>query len=67
MNADLEALEQKVAQLIVLCQKLGSENIALKQELAQSQSDVQQMREQVAKASARLEILIDKLPQDVAS
>jgi cell division protein ZapB len=64
MDADLKALEQKVSQLVGLCQQLRTENIALRQELAQSQSDTARIKENMALAADRLEALIDNLPGD---
>jgi len=63
MDADLKALEEKVAQLVALCQSLRTESIELRQALAQAQDETKQIKEQMAKASTRLEALIDKLPE----
>lgn len=63
MDADLKALEEKVAQLVALCQSLRTENLELRQALAQAQDETKQIREQMAKASTRLEALIDQLPE----
>jgi len=67
MEADLKALEEKLAQLIALCQLLRSENLELRQELAQAQDDTKQLKDNMALASKRLEALIERLPQDVVS
>ncbi len=64
MESDLTALEQKVAQLIGLCQRLRTENIDLRQALAQSQNDVKQLKEDMALAGNRLQALIASLPED---
>ena len=63
MEADLKALEEKVTQLIALCQSLRSENLELRQDLAQAQDDTRQLKENMALASARLEALIERLPE----
>ncbi|MFA6178026.1 MAG: hypothetical protein ACXWT7_12140 [Methylophilaceae bacterium] len=63
MDTDLKALEEKVAQLVALCQSLRTENLELRQALAQAQDETKQIREQMAKASTRLEALIDQLPE----
>ena len=63
MDTDLKALEEKVAQLVTLCQSLRTESIELRQALAQAQDETKQIKEQMAKASTRLEALIDKLPE----
>jgi cell division protein ZapB len=67
MEADLKALEEKLAQLIALCQLLRSENLELRQDLAQAQDDTKQLKDNMALASTRLEALIERLPQDVVS
>lgn len=67
MDADLKALEEKVARLIALCQSLREENVQLRQELAQAQDDTRQLRENMLQASTRLEALIERLPADAMS
>lgn len=67
MEADLKVLEEKLAQLIELCQLLRSENLKLRQELVQAQDETKQLKENMALASTRLEALIERLPQDVVS
>jgi cell division protein ZapB len=64
MDSVLKALEQKVSQLVGLCQQLRTENIALRQELAQSQSDAARIKENMAFAADKLEALIESLPGD---
>lgn len=64
MDADLKTLEQKVSQLIGLCQQLRAENLNLRQELAQAQSDMRQLKENMALAGDRLQALIESLPED---
>jgi len=67
MEADLKALEEKVTQLIKLCQTLRNENLQLRQDLAQAQDDSRQLKDNMALASMRLEALIERLPQDAVS
>ena len=67
MEADLKALEEKLTQLVALCQLLRSENLQLRQELVQAQDDNKQLKDNMALASTRLEALIGRLPQDVVS
>lgn len=64
MEADLKALEDKVAQLISLCQQLRTENIDLRQELAQAQNDARQLKENMALAGEKLETLLASLPEE---
>lgn len=63
MDADLTALEEKVTQLVGLCQQLRSENIELRQELAQVQDEAKQLKQNMALAGDRLEALIERLPE----
>ena len=67
MEADIKVLEQKVGQLVRVCQQLRSENVQLRQELAQSQDDTRQLKDNMTQASHRLEALIEHLPQGVVS
>ena len=64
MEADLKALEDKVAQLIDLCKQLRTENIDLRQELAQAQNDARQLKENMALTGNRLQALLERLPED---
>lgn len=64
MEADLKALEDKVAQLIGLCHQLRTENIDLRQELAQARNDAKQLKENMALAGDRLEALLESLPEE---
>ena len=64
MEADLKLLEEKLTQLIALCQALRSENLELRQGLAQAQDDARQLKENMSMASQRLKLLIERLPQD---
>ncbi len=67
MDADLKALEDKLTQLIAFCQSLRSENLVLRQNLVRAQDDTKQLKDSMTQASARLEVLLDQLPQDAVS
>jgi uncharacterized protein (TIGR02449 family) len=64
MDADLKSLEEKLTQLIAQCHSLRNENSALRQELAQTQSDSKKLRDNMALVSTRLEAVIDRLPEE---
>jgi len=66
MDADLKALEDKLTQLIALCQMLRTKNLELRQSLANAQDDTKQLKDSMIQASVRLEALIEQLPQNVA-
>lgn len=64
MEADLKILEEKLSQLIALCQALRSDNLELRQSLAQAQDEARQLKDNMSLASQRLKALIGRLPQD---
>jgi cell division protein ZapB len=63
MEADLKALEDKVTQLLGLCQQVRTENLGLRQELAQAQDEIRQLKDNMTLAGERLEALIESLPE----
>lgn len=64
MENELKLLEMKVAQLIARAQLLRAENQDLRAKLAQSLDEANQLKENTAVVSARLEALIESLPQE---
>jgi hypothetical protein len=64
MDADLKALEEKLAKLIAQTQLLRSENVSLRENLTQALNDVTRLKGNMTLASSRLEILIGQLPQE---
>lgn len=64
MEADLKILEEKLGQLIALCQTLRAENQELRQDLAEAQDDARQLKDNMAHASLRLQALLERLPRD---
>ncbi|MEQ1601565.1 MAG: hypothetical protein ABL885_07335 [Methylophilaceae bacterium] len=60
----MKLLEMKVAQLIARAQLLRAENQDLRAKLAQSLDEANQLKENTAVVSARLEALIESLPQE---
>jgi len=64
MEADLKALEDKIGQLVELTQRLRSDNRDLRQQLAQALNDNKRLEEKVDAAKARLEALLQRLPED---
>ncbi len=64
MENELNALENKLAQLIQVSGKLRAENHQLRQELAQALSSNRQCGDKMAVAKARLEKLLTTLPED---
>jgi cell division protein ZapB len=64
MEADLKALEERIGQLVELTQRLRSDNRGLRQELAQAVNDNKRLGEKVDAAKARLEALLERLPEE---
>jgi uncharacterized protein (TIGR02449 family) len=62
MDADLKVLEQKVTQLILLCDSLRAENAQLRQNLSAVESDSATLKSNMAQASERIESLLSSLP-----
>lgn len=65
MEAELNALDDKITQLVQLCQKLRKDNSELRQQLASALSENKQLAEKVRLAKARLEALLDQIPDRV--
>lgn len=64
MEAQLKSLETKLEQLVKLCQQLRAENHQLRQELATALNANRRLEDKVSVASARLEALLQQLPED---
>jgi cell division protein ZapB len=66
MEAELKSLENKLRQLVNLCQQLRAENHQLRQEVASALSANRKLEDKIGGASARLEALLQQLPKDTA-
>ena len=64
MQAELDTLESKLAQLVQLSQRLRAENHHLRQELAQALSQSRQSHDKIDGAKTRLEQLLAQLPEE---
>lgn len=62
MDADLKALEVKLSGLISLCSDLRKENAQLRLDLNATQSDAALLKTNMARASERIEALMESLP-----
>jgi cell division protein ZapB len=65
MHAELDTLEAKIRQVAELCHVLRHENIALRQQLLSTQQDNKQLTTRLEAARARLQALLETLPEDV--
>jgi len=62
MDADLKVLEQKLTHLISMCNELRNENAQLRLSLGEIESDTAALKANMAKASERIETLVNSLP-----
>jgi cell division protein ZapB len=63
MDAEFDTLDGKIDQFLQLCQRLNSENKALRQQLVSAQSDVKRLEDRVEGAKTRLEALLRQIPE----
>jgi cell division protein ZapB len=63
MDAEFDTLDGKIDQFLELCQRLNSENKALRQQLVSAQSDVKRLEDRVEGAKTRLEALLRQIPE----
>ena len=66
MDAELKSLEQKIAQLVELCQRLRQDNHQVRQQLATALNENRLLEEKIAGATSRLENLLNQIPEDEA-
>lgn len=62
MDAELNSLDEKIAQLAKLCQKLRGDNTQLRQQLASAHTENKLLAEKVSTARTRLESLLNQIP-----
>lgn len=63
MHDELDTLETRIRQVAELCHSLRQENIALRQQLLATQQDNKQLTARLDAAKARLQALLDNLPE----
>jgi cell division protein ZapB len=64
MRAELDTLEAKLRQVAELCQSMRRDNVALRQQLVAAQHDNKQLATRLDAAKARVQALLDALPED---
>lgn len=62
MDTDLKLLEQKLSQLISLCESLRDENSQLRLDLTTLKLDAELLKTNMSEASKRIEALMETLP-----
>ncbi len=65
MDADLKALEEKITQLVQLCQSMREDNLEVRRALALAQEAERQLKARMQQAQIRIDNIIDRLPEDV--
>lgn len=66
MEAELKSLEDKLAQLVKLCQQLRAENHQLRQDVATGVNATRTLEDKISAATARLEALLQQIPEETA-
>jgi len=64
MDAELDSLDAKIAQLVQLCHRLRKDNSDLRQELSAAHVLNRQLSERIEAARTRLESLLTRIPED---
>lgn len=65
MDTDLKALEEKITQLVKLCQSMREDNLEVRRALALAQESERQLKARMQQAQIRIDSIIDRLPEDV--
>ena len=65
MITELDTLEAKIRLVAERCDTLRSDNGELRQQLITAQQEIKQLNARLESASARLQTLLDKIPEDV--
>ena len=66
MDTELGIFEKKLLRLVEVCQRLRSDNQRLRQELSESRNEVRQFQERIEGARARLEKLVEQIPDQTS-
>ena len=64
MENELRALEERVGQIAAVARRLRAENAELRQALLAAQHESRILREKVDTATARVQRLLERLPED---
>lgn len=66
MQSELDALEQKLTQLVQLAQRLRAENLQLRQHVAAAVNDQRKSQDKLTQAAQRIEKILEHLPVESA-
>lgn len=64
MESELNSLEEKLSELITLCQRLRKDNLDLRQLLDSAQNQNRLLTEKIEAARNRLTALVSRIPDD---
>ncbi len=64
MQSELDALDQKLAQLVQLTQRLRAENLQLRQDVASALNGQRKGQDKIEQAAQRVEKLLATLPAE---
>ena len=64
VDAELKSLEQKLNQIVELCQRLRNDNQELRQQLAAAMDQTKRLEEKITSAMSRLEGLLSQMPAE---
>jgi len=67
MEAELNTLDERIQQLVRVCERLRSENGDLRQQLAASQNEGKVLRDKMTAARVRLEHVLTRIPEESGS
>jgi len=63
MQAELDTLESKLAQILERYQGMREENIRLRQQLVAMENTNKQLSDRLGEARGRMELLLDRIPE----
>ncbi len=63
MEEEFNSLEQKINQLVELCQHLRADNQKLRQQLAAAVAENRTLHDKIGGARTRLEALLERVPE----
>ena len=63
MNEDIDALSVRIERLLSIMKKLSDDNIRLRNELASSAQQHEQMQQRMTEARSRVEAALARLPE----
>jgi predicted nucleic acid-binding Zn-ribbon protein len=62
MQAELDALESKIAQILERYQGMREENLQLRQQVVALENSNKQLSDRLSEARSRMEALLNKIP-----